>query len=434
MIAGYREAGPEPAAQRVARTGRFEPEDVALIERTYFDGIGPARGGPWDAFRDAHMRLPDWFRHGLDPYGPDYAAQQHALWRLMAGVERDYEVALDEKEADWGDVDPVRRPGFYVRRDPDAIVSASDHVLATGMLLRHCGLRAGDWALEYGAGFGQTALALARLGVNVDTVDVSATFCRFVREQAEHFRVPLTAFEGRFGDAPRTGRRYDLVWFYESFHHCLDFADVVARLPSLLAPGGQVILGGEPIVERANDAVPYPWGLRLHSEVAAVVRRQHWFELGFTEDFLFSMFARAGFVLRRIDCEPSLFGRLYVAAHRPGGVDMSTQWLPPVLRGTWGAADARGRRPGVASAWPVESTGAPRRVEVTVRNAGLLPAGLRLRAGRNVATATVPPRSTRTVTVEVGPGTETITIGHAPLLGPATRGLRVLTIRDGLTP
>ena len=52
-----------------------------------------------------------------------------------------------------------------------------------------------------------------------------------------------------------------------------------------------MILGGEPIVEKEYDAVPYPWGVRLHSEVVAVVRQQHWFELGFSEDFLYWLFA-----------------------------------------------------------------------------------------------------------------------------------------------
>lgn len=289
----------------------FGPEDIERVRRTYFE-TGGAPGTAWDPLRDAHLRLPEWFRHGLDPYGAEYLAQQHRLWRLVAGVDREYEVERDEKEADWGSIDPVRTPGFYARRDPGAIVSASDHVIATGMMLRHSGLKAGDWALEYGPGFGQTALALARLGVNVDTVDVSRAFCGFVREQADFFRVPLHAFEGRFGDAPRPGQRYKLVWFYESFHHCLDFQRVVRILPSLLEPGGRVILGGEPIVEQPYAAVPYPWGLRLHSEVVAVVRQQRWFELGFTEAFLHELFGRAGFSVTRIDCEPTLFGRLYV--------------------------------------------------------------------------------------------------------------------------
>jgi hypothetical protein len=50
----------------------------------------------------------------------------------------------------------------------------------------------------------------------------------------------------------------------------------------------------------------------LHSEVVAVVRKQRWFELGFSEDFLYRLFKDAGFRGRRVDCDPTLFGRLYV--------------------------------------------------------------------------------------------------------------------------
>jgi SAM-dependent methyltransferase len=288
----------------------FEPTDIDRITEAFFRCESPSDKA-WDALRDAHMRLPPGFTHGLDPFGVAYAEQQHRLWQLIAGVDRPYDPEIDEKEHSWGDVDPIRTPGFFVRRDRAAIDSASDHVIATGMLLKHCGLAAGDWALEYGAGFGQTALALARLGVNVDTIDISSTFCDFVRRQAEFFKVPLTAFQGRFGANPRPGQKYDLIWFYESFHHCVDFRAVVATLGDHLAEGGRVILGGEPIVEREYAAVPYPWGMRLHSEVVAVVRRQHWFELGFSEAFLYQLFANAGFSGRRIDCEPTLFGRLY---------------------------------------------------------------------------------------------------------------------------
>jgi len=289
----------------------FQPGEIEEIRRTYFES-GPGEGGPWDRYRDAHMLLPEWFRHGLDPWGDEYASQQQRLWQLVAAVEAPYEAETHEKEVPWGDIDPVRLPGFYTRRDPLAVTSASDHMLASGMLLKHSGLQAGDWALEYGAGFGQTALALARLGVNVDTVDISALFCEYVRRQAEFFQVPLHPFHGQFGMRPRTGQLYKLIWFYESFHHCVDFREVVQRLDGHLAPGGRIVLGGEPIVEKPNAAVPYPWGVRLHSEVAAVVRQTRWFELGFSEQFLFELFRRAGFVGRRIDCEPSLFGRLYV--------------------------------------------------------------------------------------------------------------------------
>ncbi len=290
----------------------FRAEDIERIHDVYYSA-GPGVGGPWDAFRDAHLILPEWFVRGLDPWGDAYARQQHRLWSVMSGVELPYEPVRDEREeAAWSQVDPLREPGFYSRRDRLAISSAADHLLASGMILQHSGLQAGDWALEYGAGFAQTSLALARLGVNVDTVDISPMLCEAVRLQAAHFQVPLSAFEGCFGDAPRANQRYQLIFFYESFHHCVDFLRVVPRLHRLLAPGGRVILAGEPIVDHESPAFPYPWGVRLHSEVAAVMRRTGWFELGFSESFLHELFRRFGFTARRVECAPSAFGRLHI--------------------------------------------------------------------------------------------------------------------------
>jgi SAM-dependent methyltransferase len=289
----------------------FQPEDIAELHRVFLQS-GMIQGSDWDRHRHSHMPLPSWFVKGLDPWGEDYRAQQVRLWQLITGVDRDYSPETDEQEAQPAEMDVLRQPGFYARRDALAISSASDHILATGMLLKHCNLQAGDLALEYGAGFAQTALALARLGVQVDTVDISANFCRWVQEQADFFQVPLRPHQGRFGMNPRPGQRYKLIWFYESFHHCLDFQDVVPQIEGMLAEGGRIILGGEPTVEVENAAVPYPWGVRLHSEVAAVMRHTRWFELGFTEAFLYELFARSGLVGRRVDCEPSLWGRLYI--------------------------------------------------------------------------------------------------------------------------
>jgi 2-polyprenyl-3-methyl-5-hydroxy-6-metoxy-1,4-benzoquinol methylase len=214
----------------------FEPEDVESLRATFY-ASGSGAGPEWEPFRHAHLMLPAWFRHGLDPWSPAYREQQTRLWSLIAGVAEPYDPHHHEKEAPWGDVDAVRQPGFYLRRDPAAVAAASDHWLATGMLLKHSGLRAGDRALEYGAGFGQTALALGRLGVEVETVDISETFCRFVQAQAQFFQVPLRPHHGEFGWNPVEGRQYQLIWFYESFHHCLAFDTVVPALRSMLAPG-----------------------------------------------------------------------------------------------------------------------------------------------------------------------------------------------------
>jgi SAM-dependent methyltransferase len=328
--------------KRAGITGYFSEEDIDRVAEVFFNE-GTAPGGRWDPLQHAHMRLPSWFRNGLDPWSPEYAEQQMRLWRLISGVDRPYDPEVDEKEATLHDVDPVRLPGYFIRRDADAVRSASDHIIAGGMIVKHCGLQAGDWALEYGAGFGQTALTLARLGVNVDTVDISRTFCSHVQAQADFFRVPLHAHFGRFGDNPRPGQKYKLIWFYESFHHCLDFRSVLGRLLEHLAPGGRIILCGEPMVERQYAAVPYPWGVRLHSEVVATVRRHHWFELGFSEDFLTELFTSHGLTIERFRCEPTLFGRLYQCEPRPDEIHLGKLWMPPVQEEGWHGQEADGR-------------------------------------------------------------------------------------------
>jgi SAM-dependent methyltransferase len=300
----------QPESVQASGVAFFGAEDIPRLLEVW-ERTGGAPGSDWEPYRHAHMRLPAWFQHGLDPWGPAYRAQQHRLWRLITGIDEPYSPELHERESGWVGVDAIRRPGFFQRRDPQAVTSAADHFFATSMLLKHGGLRPGDRALEYGAGFGQSALALARLGVHVDTVDISPTFCEFIRQQAEFFQVPLVPHQGPFGLHPRPGARYQLIWFYESFHHCEDFMAVVPQLSGMLAPGGCVILGGEPIVKKPYEAVPYPWGIRLHSEVAVVMRKTGWFELGFTQQFLLRFFSKYGFLGEHIECTPSLFGDLY---------------------------------------------------------------------------------------------------------------------------
>jgi SAM-dependent methyltransferase len=293
----------------------FDAQDIPHLLNIW-KRTGGASGSNWDRYRHAHMRLPSWFRRNLDPWGFDYHAQQHMLWHLITGIGEPYSPSTHEREFGWEGVDPIRRPGFYHRRDQHAVTFAADHILATGMLMKHCRLKPGDRAIEYGAGFGQSALALARLGVQVDTVDISASFCEFIQRQADFFRVPLTPYCEAFGFNPRPNDLYHLIWFFESFHHCENFISVVPRLKDMLAVDGQLILSGEPIVEDQYAAVPYPWGVRLHSEVVVIMHATGWFELGFTESFIYELFSRSGLVGRRVDCPDSSLARLFIFERR----------------------------------------------------------------------------------------------------------------------
>lgn len=240
--------------------------------------------------------LPEGFDLWIDPRSDDYRRQQLALWSAITQRPK-YNPSADEDTPEIVHADAIHRPAFY---STGSTFVAGDHLMALGHLLRQSGLKAGDRALEYGAGFGQIALAFARTGVRVDTVDINPAFSAAVAQLGERYEAPLAAHVGEFGYNPAgEDGAYDLIYFYESFHHCFDFLEVIPKLHRMLKPGGKVMMAGEPIVEGSVPLLPYPWGIRLDGENIAIMRQRGWMELGFREDFLVSVFQKEGFTFRK---------------------------------------------------------------------------------------------------------------------------------------
>lgn len=253
-----------------------------------------------DVFRNiaqvGAFALPDGFDLWMDPRSDGYRAQQLALWSAIT-QRTGYNPVADEDTPEIAHADAILRPAFYSTGNTFV---AGDHLMALGHLLRQSGLKAGDRALEYGAGFGQIALAFARTGVQVDTVDINPAFSAAVAQLGERYKVPLAAHVGAFGDNPAgEDGAYDLIYFYESFHHCFDFLEVIPRLHRMLKPGGKVMMAGEPIAQGPVPWLPYPWGIRLDGENVSIMRQRGWMELGFREDFLVSIFQQEGFIFKK---------------------------------------------------------------------------------------------------------------------------------------
>jgi hypothetical protein len=112
---------------------------------------------------------------------------------------------------------------------------------------------------------------------------------------------------------------YDAIIFYESFHHCLDHAALLDRLPALLAPGGRVVLAAEPIYPSTTPIVPYPWGLRLDGLSLREIRRRGWLELGFTAEYVTSLFLDRDWMLQRHQMGEHALSDLWLARPREPG-------------------------------------------------------------------------------------------------------------------
>lgn len=81
-------------------------------------------------------------------------------------------------------------------------------------------VRAGDSILEYGAGDGQLALSLARMGCRVSVVDIEERYLKIIERQAAAFGVDVQLVKGVFGDDVGE-TRFDRILFYEAFHPCV---------------------------------------------------------------------------------------------------------------------------------------------------------------------------------------------------------------------
>jgi SAM-dependent methyltransferase len=327
-------------------------EDLDRASEAWLSADG-APGSAFDEFRSKYLPLPDWYDSTLDPLSPAYLQQQDRLWQMMVGEDGAlYEPASDEQTG----VDQSRalvRPGLYSSK----MERAGDHLIAMGHILKHAKLKARDRVLEYGAGYGQIALTLARMGMIVDTVDVDPGFCSAVQAQADWFQVSLKAHQGVFGDNP-SGERYAVILFYEAFHHAREFVALIPRLRELLIPGGKIIMAGEPFADSSDKpfakAVPYPWGMRLNADNAAIVRHRRWYELGFRDEFLFDLFDRHGFTPTKHPGEISHYANVYTFEMRQSLIALRDWQGAPHCASGWHGRESGGRWTKSEALFPVE--------------------------------------------------------------------------------
>jgi ubiquinone/menaquinone biosynthesis C-methylase UbiE len=166
--------------------------------------------------------------------------------------------------------------------------------------------------VEFGSGWGNLAIPLARSSMDVTIVDIDPGFLLRAQDEATHLNIKLNSLSSDFNSAPvlLSGKKFDGVIFCSSFHHCLDFVNLLEDIrDNILSPSGSLFFFAEPV----DDAYGFPWGLRFDGESIWAVTCNSWLELGFSEEFFRSLFPRLGFSLTEVDAYIGLGGRAWVA-------------------------------------------------------------------------------------------------------------------------
>lgn len=238
-----------------------------------------------------------------DPHSADFRSAVLKEYELVRGEP--YTLANESSHLD---VDAaVDDPFPYSTRSPSTV---GGQLIAIGHIIKTMNLPAGSRILEFGAGWGNTTLALAQAGYDVTVVDMEPNFLEVIRRRTERVGRTVTLLKGDFGLAETLGDdEYDAVLFFASFHHCSDHVSLLRQLERVLAPGGIMMFVGENI----DDTFRRPWGLRMDGESLWAIRRHGWLELGFQETYFRSTLAGFGWTCEKHPCPTSPWGEAFLA-------------------------------------------------------------------------------------------------------------------------
>jgi 2-polyprenyl-3-methyl-5-hydroxy-6-metoxy-1,4-benzoquinol methylase len=210
-----------------------------------------------------------------DPFSEPYFRRQLSLYHELSGR------ALDQQanEHTHFDVDAhVVAPNPYDHGTPTILAT---HLLRLVGAFQSGGCARNARVLDMGCGWGLSSEVAAYLGFIVTAVDINPDFVALVNRRAERLGATITAVRSAF-DTFETHEKFDAILFYECLHHAVRPWTLLARMREMLAPGGCIILCGEPV----NEHWWPNWGLRLDALSVYCIRKFGWFESGWSLPFI----------------------------------------------------------------------------------------------------------------------------------------------------
>lgn len=257
-----------------------------------------------DALRNVFKKFQMIFPYDLpnDPFSKEYRDQQFKFYEFLAGkpyAEVNEESVFDVEVA-------VANPFPFSTGSSETV---GNQLMAVGHIIKTMKLPIGSKVLEFGPGWGNTTLQLARTGFLVTAIDVESRFVELIAKRAKQKQVELDVRLGTFDFVYETDEQWDAVLFFECFHHCADHIKLIKGLDNVVKPGGKVIFAAEPI----TDALTMPWGFRLDGESLWAIRSHGWCELGFTESYFRTVMHDNGWKLSVENCPNTPWGNIFVA-------------------------------------------------------------------------------------------------------------------------
>lgn len=312
-----------------------------IPDRDTFLQTVQAFGERLDAATDFDTLLKLWRETNLpytyeaqDPLSDEYRAEVLDLYRRMTSL--DYDVA-NEMTSTKQSAEQFEAGYPWISHNLQVVAEEYLKVAQGLAVIQRC--RTGSSRIiEFGSGWGNLAIPLAKAGQEVTVVDIDHGFLDRLQRWAERENVIVQSLHGDFVEVARLiEQRYDFAVFQASFHHCLNFVELVQTLREhVLAPKGRIVFLSEPIFE----TYPFPWGLRFDGESLWAITRNQWLELGFERNFFVDFMLRSGFLVSTIPSIPGYLGEGWLAHLGTGGIAFEDWVLPDLISDTFHASEA----------------------------------------------------------------------------------------------
>ncbi len=237
-----------------------------------------------------------------DPYSPQYRDEVLEVYKRLSGSS--YDVA-NEWTSNKQSAEDFEIGYPWLSRDFGVIAEEIAKPIQILRILQAKG-KQDLKVIEFGSGWGNLAIPLAKSGVDIALVDIDQGFLERAARIANREGVSVRAICGDFLDVARDCQNeYDVAIFQSSFHHCLEFAELTQVIrDKVLNSNGEILFVNEPI----SEEISFPWGLRYDGESLWAIMCNKWLELGFHSDFFSEMLIRNGFlpVMLPVTCPPEM--------------------------------------------------------------------------------------------------------------------------------
>jgi len=304
----------------VGKRMKFGPEDLPdfVIECD-------RRGGPgnracqdyWEGFEYRSNITVD---QSLDPFSDAYVNQQLALYHEIS--RKHFDQSVNEHTT----LDVDKHVGAINPYDHGSPGVLAEHIERLSRAIRLGNPSLGSRILDMGCGWGLSSEIAAYCGLSVEAIDVNSDFVDLVNRRSTRLGLNITARQSTFDDFS-SDQTYEMVLFYECFHHALKPWELLSHLTKYMSDGGRIVMAGEPI----NQLWWKNWGMRLDPLSIYCIHKFGWLESGWSQEFLAEAFQRAGLEFR---IHPHLEGNIgpVVVGTKPcairiGAAEIVRSWI-----------------------------------------------------------------------------------------------------------